>query len=189
MANGTASSKHWHVGNWTGLGWLETGIKLVAHLVAFIALAWSFRPWDLGIGYGTELSMPGGPYLIQVILLAILALGLTAAIADRYLEKETIAMIFVLINVVAHWAMVLSLLVVPHDSLLVATAWRPWDLLPWRLLPIFIGLMLLGDLIKIVFLVRTKFTVRGYNPRLLVYLTGSVAVLEAILLVLSLTNS
>ena len=182
MASKTAPAKQWYVGNWTGLGWLETGIKLIAHVVAFVALIWAIR--------GTDFRFWGGMYDLRVIILAIMALGLTFAIADRYVEKETIAMIFVISNVIAHWGMVYALWRQPCScGLLLLINYQPQFLLPWQLLPIFAALMLLGDLVKIVFLLRTKFTVRGYSSRVLVYLTGGYAIGYAVLLVLSLTNA
>jgi hypothetical protein len=181
MASSASTPKQWHIGNWTGLGWIETGIKLVAHIVAFIALIWAIA--------GTDFRFWGGVYDLRVIILAVMALGLTFAIADRYIEKEIIAMIFVVSNGIAHWGMVYALWRQPCScGLLSLINYQPQFLLPWQLLPIFAALMLLGDLVKIAFLVRTKFTVRGYNPRLLVYLTGAFVVGYALLLLLSLSN-
>jgi hypothetical protein len=183
MASSTASPKQWHVGNWTGLGWLETGIKLVAHVVAFIALVWTIREASI------DFRLWGGIYDLQVIMLVFMALGLTIAIADRYVEKEIIAMIFVISNVIVHWGMVFALTHQPSSGgLLYLINYLPQFLLPWQLLPIFAALMLLGDLVKIVFLRRTQFTVRGYSPRVLVYLTGGFVVGYALLLILSLSN-
>ena len=189
MASTTASPKQWHVGNWTGLGWLETGIKLVAHVVAFIALIWAIKETNFRLGIVlSDFRFWGGVYDLRAIILAVMALGLTFAIADRYLEKETIAMIFVISNVIVHWGMVFALWRQPHNPYLSLINYQPQFLLPWQLLPIFAALMLLGDLVKVVFLIRTKFTVRGYSPRVLIYLTSGFVVGYALLLVLSLSN-
>jgi hypothetical protein len=158
--------KKWYVGNWTGLGWLETGIKLVAHVVAFVALSNALQN-------GTPVA-PEGVRLIQVIVLGLMALGLTAAIVDRFIEKEIIAMAFVIVNVVAHWGLLFTLFRQPG---------------PGSLLTLFVLLMLIGDLVKIGFLVRTNFSVRGINPRFLIYLTGGVILMEVVLLLLSLSNT
>jgi hypothetical protein len=166
MTTSTSSKKQWHIDNWTGLGWLETGIKLLAHLVAFVALARALQS-------GTPATLEG-VRLFQLIVMGMMALGITAAVADRYLEKEIIAMVFVLVNVAAHWGMVFALLRTPALGILLTA---------------FAGLMLLGDLVKIAFLARTKFTVRGYNPRSLVYLTSGVVALEVVLLLLSFATS
>ena len=96
----TANSvpKAWHVSSWSTLAWLETGIKLVGLVAAIVALIQALS--------GGTFTAPTGGRLIQVILLSLLAFGLFVAIGDRYLERETIAMIFVLINNVGHWGMV-----------------------------------------------------------------------------------
>jgi hypothetical protein len=179
MTSSVSSPKQWHIGNWTGLGWLETGIKLVAHIVAFIALIWAIQHPAIAFRFW------GGIYDLQVMILGVMALGLTFAIADRYMEKETLAMIFVISNVIAHWGMVYALTFPPSSgSSLYLVNYQPQDLLGWQLLPIFAALTLLGDLVKIVFLLRTKFTVRGYSPRMLVYLTGFSVIGYAILLLI-----
>ena len=180
MVSGTTTLKKWHIGNWTGLGWPETGIKLAADGVAFIALLYM-------VG-GADFRFWGGVYDLRVIILALMALGLTFAIADRYLEKEIIATLFVISNVIAHWGMVYALWRQPGSNLLSLINYQPQNLLPWQLLPIFAALMLIGDLVKIVFLRRTKFTVRGYDQHVLVYLTGSFVVGYALILILSLYN-
>ncbi len=144
--------KKWHVANWTALGWLETIIKLAAHAVALVALV-------------NALSAPAaalleGARLLQVIIMGLLALGLTGAIIERFMQREIIAMIFVLINNVAHWGMVYALTRSPG---------------PGNLLLIFAGLMLLGDLVKIGFFLTTPFIAETYGsfPRWLPYaLTG-----------------
>lgn len=162
----TTGPKKWYIANWTGLGWLETGVKFLAHILALIAFARAVQT-------GAPASLEGAG-VIQAVVLGLLALGLVGAIADRFMEKEIIAMGFVFINVVAHWMMFYTLFREPGPGVLLSG---------------FAGLMLLGDLIKIVFLVRTKFTVRGYDPRLLVYLTGSVVIMEAVLFVVSLIKT
>ncbi|MGD2040357.1 MAG: hypothetical protein PVH11_05990, partial [Anaerolineae bacterium] len=97
-------------------------------------------------------------HLFQLIVLFVLSLGLVAAILDRWIEREIVAMVFVILNNVAHWGMVIALL------------FQPW---PGWLLLAFAGLMLLGDLVKLVFLrVHTDFAVRN-TPRVALYgLTG-----------------
>jgi hypothetical protein len=161
--NKPAAKQQWYIGNWTGLGWLETGIKLAAHAVAFIALFLA-----LSRGSSFLLGLP-------VVLLGILTLAYGAAIVDRWLEKEIIAMVFVLINVAAHAAMTVAL-TRPLSTVL-------------ELGMLFAGLMLLGDAVKIAFLVRTGFTVRGIPTRVLVIMTASLVVIYAlVLLILIITN-
>lgn len=158
-----AVRKAWHVGNWTALGWLETLVKAAAILTGVVALVNALG----GAGY----RLPEGARLIQLALLTLLALGLAVAIYDRYLEREIIAMIFVLFNNLGHWGMALALL--SPDG-------------PGGLLPIFCLLMLLGDLVKLRFLMVTGFTVRGLPRSVLYGLTGFYAAGYTLILFLEL---
>ena len=139
--------KSWHVGQWPALAWLETMIKLAALFIGIIT--------GINTLGGSNFTFPGGWSLVQWIILIILALGLLAAIFDRIADKEIVAMVFVVINNLGHWGMILGILG--------ASA----ALLPW-----FAGLMLLGDLVKVVFIRVHKFTVREYGQRVLVGLTA-----------------
>lgn len=167
----TSTAKTWHIANWSPLGWLETAIKLVALMVAIIALA---NALSSGV-----FTTPSGARLAQVIVLAILALGLTVGIADRYKQREIIAMIFVLINNVGHWGMVYVLLI---------TVTSERSLKPDDLLPVFAGLMLLGDLIKLVWLRVTGHTQDGYPQSVLYGLVGVYVVGYIIILLLALAG-
>lgn len=165
MSNASAE-KRWHVANWSPLGWLETGIKLIAFVAAILALI-------NALSSGT-FTAPSGARLIQVIVLAVLALGLTAGIADRYNQREIIAMGFILLNNIAHWGMVYALLTIPG---------------PATLLLIFAGLMLLGDLVKIYWLRVSGYTQGGYPQSVLYGLTGIYVVGYVLILLLALANS
>ncbi|MBL8119136.1 MAG: hypothetical protein J0L63_00685 [Anaerolineae bacterium] len=129
------ASKKWYVANWSPLGWLETVVKLIALGAAIVAL---FN----ALSSGTFIA-PSGSRLLQVIVLALLSLGLTVGILERYGQREIIAMIFILINNVGHWGMVYALLTLPG---------------PGSLLIAFLALMLLGDLIKLIWLWTSGYT-------------------------------
>jgi hypothetical protein len=151
------------VAGWPPLAWLETAVKLVALAMGVTALV---RATSTGLFW-----LPGGARLAQLIILAALSLGLVAAIFDRLAEREIVAMIFVVVNNLGHWSMV------------VALASKPG---PGGLLPAFAGLMLLGDLVKLVFLKVHDFAVRD-TPRAALYgLTLFYAAGYAALLVLEL---
>jgi hypothetical protein len=160
----SAPPKVWHVAPWPPLAWLETVIKLAAFGFGIAALVQA-----LVIG---TFELPGGLRLAQLIALFVLSLGLVAAILDRLAEREIVAMIFVVLNNVAHWGMVVALLFQPGPG--------------WLLLA-FAGLMLLGDLVKLVFLrVHTDFSVRD-TPRTVLYgLTGFYVVGYLVILLLEL---
>lgn len=100
-----------------------------------------------------NITIPTGLRLLQFIILTILSLGLLAAIFDRIADREIIAMIFVVVNNLGHWGMVLGLAAGSE-----------------RLL-IFAGLMLLGDLVKIWFIRAHDFTVRDFSSKVLYGLT------------------
>jgi hypothetical protein len=144
MSNANNSPSSWHIASWPLLAWAETIIKLVALVVGITA----------GLNaFSADLSFPSGLHLAQFIILTILALGLVAAIYDRFTDREIVAMVFVVLNNLGHWGMVLGLTVNSERLLLFAT------------------LMLLGDLVKLVFIRVHHFTVRDYSPRVLYGLT------------------
>ena len=137
----------WHVARWSPLAWLETILKLAA----------------IGIALGTfteqlatlDLALPAGSRLLQLIILAALSLGLLLAIGDRLRDREIVAMLFVLLNNLGHWSMVLLLAGAGAVPLLT-----------------FLLLMLAGDVVKLIFIRVDDFTVRDYPQRLLYILTG-----------------
>jgi hypothetical protein len=146
----------WHVARWGRLGWIETAIKSIAFVCAYVALASSRT---------TGWSTPHGVRIVELILIGIAALGLLAAIGDRVLEREIIAMVFACFNNLAHLALLASL---------VTTAG------PGRLLTAFSLLMMGGELVKIRFLRCTGFTVRTTPAWVVVGLTAAYALVYAI---------
>jgi hypothetical protein len=157
--NNNSPTKRWHIAQWPALAWLETVIKLAALVLGVVALVQALS--------GGALVLPGGLRLVQLVILAFLSLGLVVAIFDRLAEREIVAMIFVAINNLGHWGMV------------VALASKPG---PGGLLPAFVGLMLLGDLVKLVFLRVHDFSLRDTPQTVLygltsVYVVGYLAIL------------
>lgn len=162
--NKPADQKQWYFGNWTGLGWLETGLKLAGHAIAFYALT------QIPAGISPALSFP-------VILLGLITLSYVAAIYDRWLEKEITAMLFVVVNVTAHAAMTWTLTHANNNLYFLGL--------------MFAALMLAGDLVKIAFLLRTKFTVRNVTTRQMVTLVAGLVIaytLVIIALIINLTS-
>jgi hypothetical protein len=156
--------KEWYVAEWSPLAWLETGMKMIALAVGIAAAVRALS--------GGGLMLPGGLQLAQLAVQSFLSLGLIAAILDRLAEREIVAMIFVIVNNLGHWGMVLAL---------------ASEVGPGRLLFGFAGLMLLGDLVKLGFLVgHPEFTVRD-TPRSALYgLTLFYVVGYAVILILEL---
>jgi hypothetical protein len=100
-----------------------------------------------------------------LVLIGIATLGLLAAIGDRLLEYEIVAMVFVVFNNFAHLALLAGL---------VTTAG------PGRLLTAFAVLMLCGELVKIRFLHSTGFTVRNTPASTVIGLTAAYALVYAL---------
>jgi hypothetical protein len=139
------STRKWHIARWPALAWLETIIKLAALIMGIMAGANALST--------ANLLFPTGLALVQFIILIILSLGLVTAVFDRIANREIIAMIFVVVNNLGHWGMVLGLAAASERLL-------------W-----FAGLMLLGDLVKLWFIRIHNFTVRDFSPRVLYVLT------------------
>jgi hypothetical protein len=160
QAGQETASPRWHVASWPPLAWLETAVKLVALILGVVALVQAL--------VGGAFALPGGLRLAQLIILAFLALGLVAAILDRLAEREIVAMIFVVVNNLGHWGMVVALASEPG---------------PGGLLLAFAGLMLLGDLVKLVFLRVHDFSVRD-TPRVMLFGLTSVYVVGYLVILL-----
>lgn len=140
-----SAARGWHVAEWPPLAWLGTIIKLVAIVIGIIAGGQAL--------FDSTFALPDGLRLAQLIILAVLSLGLVAAIFDRLADREIVAMVFVLLNNLGHWGMVVALASEPG---------------PGWMLPAFAALMLLGDLVKLVFLKVHDFGVRD-TPAVVLY--------------------
>ena len=142
-------ARGWHVDKWPPLAWLETALKLAAIIAGIVALAQALSTGTFGL--------PSGLRLAQLVILALLSLGLVVAIFDRIVEREIVAMVFVLLNNLSHWGMVVALASEPG---------------PGALLIAFAGLMLAGDLVKLVFLRVHDYSVRDTPPAVVYGLTS-----------------
>jgi hypothetical protein len=141
---------------------LETTVKAVAFACAYAALTVADGPT----------AMPSGTRLAILILLAVAEAGLLLAIGDRWIEREITAAVFVVFNNAAHLSMMLA---VARD---VGNGW----ILAFALL------MLAGELVKIVFLRTTGFTVRDAGTGVLVGLTAGYAAVYGAVAVLALAS-
>jgi len=104
-----SDAKGWYVADWPPLAWLETALKAVALVIGI--LAW------IRVG-GNAFVLPLGFRLGQLVVLSLLSLGLIAAIFDRWIEHEVVAMIFVIVNNLGHWGMVTALAARPDPDTL-----------------------------------------------------------------------
>lgn len=141
-------TQRWHVARWGTLGWIETALKMTAIVVAIAALA----------RVGTRALPQAAAAQMAVAALGLATVGLVVAIADRLVEREVIAMVFVVANVIGHGTMTLVSASLPDGR--------------WAVLA-FCVLMALGDVVKIVFMRRRRFRVRTVGTTTLVRLTGA----------------
>ncbi len=139
----------WHRARWGWWGWAETAPKLVAILLAIGA----------AIAGGGAWSVPSS-HRLSFWLLTAAALGYVFAAYDRWLDKEIVAMGFVVLMIAGHWAMVFVM------------GRSDW---PGSLVQLFAGFMLLGDLIKIGYFATTKARVKGMSPAVPIAMTSVLA--------------
>ena len=167
--NGESSAKRWYVGRWPPLAWLVGVIKGVAIAIGIAAhvraraVGVLWRPEMLGVWH------PEPVVLAQGIILVILSLGLVIAVLDRLRSREVLAIVFLLLNNLGHWGMVMALAFKPGPG--------------WRL-PAFAGLMLVGDLVKLVSLQIHGCTVPGISLAVLNRSTAAYAAGYSLILVL-----
>jgi len=148
-----AAARVWHRDSWGPLGALETAVKAVAFACAYAA----------ALAAGGPAGLPGGARLAILVLLVVAETGLLLAIGDRWIEREVTAAVFVLFNNAAHLAMIVAVL---------RGVGAGWILA-------FALLMLSGELVKLVFLRTTGFTVRDAGTGTLVGLTAGYAAIYA----------
>lgn len=145
----------WHIADWGAWGTAETAVKVLAIMTAF------FAAFPDG-----AFALPDSNRVTFWILVAI-AVAYVGAIADRLADREITAMIFLAANLIGHW------------SIVYAMGAPTWPATPVRA---FITLMLIGDLIKIIFFVRTGARIRNWPRFVPIVLTGGFVTLYAIAL-------
>jgi hypothetical protein len=154
-----SAERAWHVGEYGLLGWAETALKGAAFAIAYLAFAQAV---------GRSPHSPNGIHVAELALLGIAELGLLAAIGDRLVEREAIAMGFVCFSNAAHLGMLYALLAAPG---------------PGGLVSLFCGLMLAGEGVKLVWLEEHRVTMRGLSTLALQALVGGYALVYAVALV------
>jgi hypothetical protein len=118
------TERSWYVGDYHPLAWAETAVKAVAFAIAYVAF---LHALDRG------LHSPSGVRIAELALLGLAEVGILLTIVDRVLERELIAVGFVVFNNAAHASMLYALFAVPG---------------PGGLLSLFCAFMLGGELIK-----------------------------------------
>lgn len=134
------STNGWWLNRWPLLGWLETGLKV---------LAWFYSSY-VGIEtvpihkpkYGSEPAV----FVLQTFLMCGGTTLLTLAVVDRLRYREVVSMIFVFPNAWAHWVVVSAMLRLGPAGLQA----RNFRMFCW--------LMLSGDIVKLLFFAVHDFT-------------------------------
>ncbi len=152
----TTPNQGWHTAQWGTWGWLETIAKLVAIIAGFIAFL-NRLPGTFMIG--------GNPHLAAVILLALLSVASIAQVALRLGQREIVSMVFAVLNLLGHLALLLAIVQVPHH----------------RLWPVLFGTFYtLGQLIKIQFLRISGYTEGNADSAGMIRVAGVMALLYAL---------
>lgn len=149
MNEKAVSPRQWYIASYPTLAWIETVVKAFAMIIGIAALVISLLKGSF--------ALPKDEQLAELIVMAILATGLVAAIFDRILDREIVAMIFVLFNNLAHWGIITSILFL-RDA-------NPY------LVP-FCAVMAVGDMVKTIFLKAHSFQVRDIPQFILFGLTA-----------------
>ena len=148
----------WHVANWGFWGWLETAIKLIGIVAAYIAFFNSSGISDLTIG--------GSPRLAAIIVLALLTLAMVGVVFIRIMQKELISIGYSILNALGHIALLIALLRVPTQTTLAI---------------IFAVAFVLGELAKQRFLAISGYVEGGSNTATMVMFSRTIAVVYLVL--------
>lgn len=152
----------WHTANWGFLGWLETGFKLAALVVGFIAFA------QAGSG---DLMLANHPRIVAVIVFALLTLVWIGTLVLRFQQREIISMIFGIVQALGHIALLVAILRAPTQNTLPA---------------IFGVLYVVGELVKQRFLVTTGYSEGGQSTGTIVNFSRGLMAVYAVFAVLML---
>src|ERR1051325_971396 len=124
MNNTMVPARQWHVARYPVLAWVETMIKGAAIGIGILALMNSLARGSFVWHTGWR--------LVEFTGMAILSAGRMAAISARVVEREIVAMVFVILNVLAHLGIVASLVLLPQRTYVFP----------------FCALMAVGDMVK-----------------------------------------
>lgn len=155
----TTQTQGWHVAQWGTWGWAETILKLVSIAVGILAF----------LGTSGDLMIANHPHLAAVILLVLLALGSIFQLYVRFTQRETISMIFAVLNLLGHLGLLVALLRAP-------------TLTGWALA--FGVFYALGQVVKIQFLRVTGYTEGGATTSAMLRIAVVMAVLYALVAIL-----
>lgn len=154
------SKEGWYLARMSWLEWQETVLKLAAAACGIAA-------FSLAIDTG-KLALPGGWGLVQLTILAVISLGLFGAIFERLNQREIGAMVFVVVNNLGHWGLLLAIINGFSGGLVIA----------------FGTLMLAGEITKLIFFASNNFTIRGSPKKFILAIVAMFALGYTAILVL-----
>lgn len=162
------STNGWWLNRWPILGWLETFVKIAA---------WCFVPFIYAspkqpLAEVSQLTGLTPTFATQTFLMFIATFGMALAILDRLNYRELISILFVIPNNWAHWSLFLAMYKNGRSSLNV------------RYFRMFFGLMLAGDLIKLLFFAVHDFKRLGISRFAVYFLVSCYVVLYSLIILL-----
>lgn len=146
-----STTQTWYVKNWGMLGWIETALKLLAVIAALVMF--------FSTNMGAPLTIGGHPRLFSMMVLSLLTLATVAQLNLRLKLKEIIAMAFAVAFFIGHVSLLIAMLRAPTVT--------NYPL-------VFGGLILVADLVKLRFLVKTQYSEAGVQTSGLLKLIGVV---------------
>lgn len=154
----------WHIEKWGALGWIETVLKLVAIGAGMVAFVRSLS--------ADGFVLANNSHLAAVIVLVLLVVASIVQVTIRFQQRETVSMIFAILNLLGHLGLLFALLRLPDH----------------RTLPLIFGVFyILGQLTKLQFLRTSGYTEGGATTRMMLGITTiltAIYVLFAVFMVL-----
>jgi len=151
----------WYLARMDWLEWQETVLKLGAAGCGIAAFSLAFA--------ADRLALPGGWGLVQLVILAVMSLGLFGAVFERLDQREIGAMVFVVVNNLGHWGLLLAIASGLGGGLVIA----------------FSALMLAGEITKLTFFAKSNFTVRNSPKKFVLAIVAMFALGYTAILVLA----
>ncbi|MBW4437681.1 MAG: hypothetical protein KME04_11135 [Pleurocapsa minor GSE-CHR-MK-17-07R] len=103
----SAAPTGFHIRNWGTLGWIETGLKVVAIIFGLLAF------FNSGSG---DLVIGGNQNIVAVAVLALMTLIMIGVFFVRFSAKEIVSIVFGLFNALGHAGLLIALLRTPEAS-------------------------------------------------------------------------
>ncbi len=151
----------WHVARWDRWGWIETVLKLIGVAAGVIAF--------LQVSGAGDYVISGNPRLAAVVVAAVLTLVAIFQLVLRIGQRELISLVFAILNLLGHLAVVAALLQAADATTL----------------PLIFGVVyVLGQLAKLQWLHVTGYTEGGMDLRGMYLFTGSQTALYVLFAVL-----